>query len=163
MAGTERIGLGGGCHWCTEGVFVSLPGVSRVEQGWIAASPPHADPSEAVIVHYDPAVITLEALLDVHLRTHSAFSGHSFRGKYRSAVYYFGEAERLRSARWLDELRRACEQTPITLVLPFGEFTASPPEYQDYYRTDPERPFCRRYITPKVARLRADRPDLFSA
>ena len=158
-----RIGLGGGCHWCTEGIFVSLAGVRRVEQGWIASLAPYDTPSEAVIVHYDPTVVTLEELLDVHLRTHSAFSDHSLRGKYRSAVYYLGEAERIRSERWLNELGRACEQTPLTLVLPFGDFLASPPEYRDYFRTDPERPFCRRYIAPKVARLRADRPDLFSA
>ena len=137
--------------------------MARVEQGWIASLAPHAEPSEAVIVHFDPAIVTLEALLEVHLRTHSAFTAHAFRGKYRSAVYYFSEAQRKRSESWLNELGRACEQSPLTLVLPFGEFTASPPVYRDYYRTDPDRPFCRRYITPKVARLRADRPDLFSA
>ena len=158
-----RIGLGGGCHWCTEGVFVSLDGVASVEQGWIASRTPYDLASEAVVVRYDPRLITLEQLLDVHLRTHSAFTAHALRGKYRSAVYYYYEEQRIRSERWLAEVKRVREQSPLTLVLPFGEFIASPPEYRDYYRTDPERPFCRRYITPKVERLRLDRPELFSA
>jgi peptide methionine sulfoxide reductase MsrA len=29
----SKIGLGGGCHWCTEGVFESLIGVTKVNQG----------------------------------------------------------------------------------------------------------------------------------
>tara|TARA_B100000795_G_scaffold173674_1_gene130984 strand:- start:4871 stop:5212 length:342 start_codon:yes stop_codon:yes gene_type:complete len=32
-----KIGLGGGCHWCTEAVFMSLKGVRSVRQGWIAS------------------------------------------------------------------------------------------------------------------------------
>jgi peptide-methionine (S)-S-oxide reductase len=34
----SKIGLGGGCHWCTEGVFASLIGITKVNQGWIASN-----------------------------------------------------------------------------------------------------------------------------
>ncbi|WP_104419823.1 peptide-methionine (S)-S-oxide reductase [Neolewinella xylanilytica] len=163
MAEWKRIGLGGGCHWCTEGVFVSLPGVKRVDQGWIGSAPPYEAPSEAVIVHFDPGRISLEALIDVHLQTHSATRAHIFRGKYRSAVYYYSEEERRESERILSALGRALDEPLLTKVLPLRVFTFSLPEHRDYYRSDPERPFCRRYITPKLDRLRADRPDLFSA
>jgi peptide-methionine (S)-S-oxide reductase len=27
---TNKIDLGGGCHWCTEGVFESLIGINKV-------------------------------------------------------------------------------------------------------------------------------------
>jgi peptide-methionine (S)-S-oxide reductase len=37
MQQINRIGFGGGCHWCTEAVFQSLIGVEKVEQGFIAS------------------------------------------------------------------------------------------------------------------------------
>ncbi|CAH0999048.1 Peptide methionine sulfoxide reductase MsrA [Neolewinella maritima] len=153
--------MGGGCHWCTEGVFVSLAGVARVEQGWIASVPPHATPSEAVVVHYDPAVIALGELLAVHLETHAATVAHALRHKYRSAVYTFGEQDAGPCRSLLAELAVDHLGELQTRVLPFVQFTPSLPEHQDYYRSDPERPFCRRYIAPKLNRLRRERPGLF--
>ena len=35
-----KIGFGGGCHWCTEGVFQALRGVTQVDQGFIQSEPP---------------------------------------------------------------------------------------------------------------------------
>ena len=153
--------MGGGCHWCTEGVFVSLPGVERVEQGWIAAPAPDAAFSEAVIVHFDPARIAPVDLLSVHLGTHSATGRHALRGRYRSAVYCFDAAQLVRWRELLRLLQADFAEPLVTRVLRFADFRASEAAYRDYFRRDPQRPFCRRYIAPKLDRLRADRPDLF--
>ncbi|MBB4080144.1 peptide-methionine (S)-S-oxide reductase [Lewinella aquimaris] len=162
MSSLKRIGLGGGCHWCTEGVFVSLRGVVRVEQGWIASESPYDALSEAVIVHYDESEIRAVQLILAHLETHAATSDHALRGKYRSAVYYFNAED---AAHYRELLREVAEHTELslrTLVLPFVAFRPSLPEHRDYFRSDPERPFCRRYIQPKLARLHDKRPELFS-
>ena len=155
-----RIALGGGCHWCTEGVFVSLRGVARVEQGWVSARPPHDAFSEAVIVHYDPAEVSAADLIAVHLETHAATKAHPLRHKYRSAVYAFSPADRARFAGILDDLAADFDEPLVTRVYDFVAFRLSLPEHRDYYRTDPERPFCRRFIAPKLARLRAERGEL---
>lgn len=76
---SSKIGLGGGCHWCTEGVFESLLGVSKVNQGWIASSGKDSDFSEAVEVYFDPAVISLSDLIEIHLYTHASRSNHSMK------------------------------------------------------------------------------------
>ena len=88
----EKIGLGGGCHWCTEAVFQALKGVEKVEQGWISAVDAE-EYSEAVVLHFDPKIISLKDLIEVHLYTHRSTSDHSMRSKYRSAVYAFGTAQ----------------------------------------------------------------------
>jgi peptide-methionine (S)-S-oxide reductase len=160
MQNLSRIALGGGCHWCTEGVFVSLRGVNRVEQGWVSSDPPNDAFSEAVIVHYDPTIITAEDLMAVHLETHAATKEHGLRHRYRSAVYAFSPEDEGRFAAILDKLAQEISDPLITKVYPFVAFRPSLPEHQDYYRTDPERPFCVRFIAPKLKALRERRPNL---
>ncbi len=147
-------GFGGGCHWCTEGVFQALRGVAQVDQGFVQSDAPTDTWAEGVIVTFDPSVISLATLSEVHLRTHSAARARSPRSKYRSAIYIFAESQRpeadLAIARVADEMGKAVH----TLVLPFRHFRASDARFQNYYRTDPSRPFCRRYIDPKLDYIR---------
>ena len=151
----KKLALGGGCHWCTEGVFQSLRGVTAVEQGWVASAAPYDAFSEAVIVHYDADAISTSDLIEVHLTTHACEAEHPLRHRYRSAVYYFGGEEEARSlVERVGQVAKRLGLHPLTQVLPYAAFRASLPEHLDYYQTNPERPFCRRYITPKIKQLR---------
>ncbi len=155
MNDIQHIGFGGGCHWCTEAVFQSLKGVIEVRQGFIRSEPPHDDWSEAVEVDFDPAVITPEALLSVHLATHASSSLHKFRKKYRSAVYIHSDAQRQEMEHALTTLQQQTDAQFITQILVHHDFKPSESRYQNYYATDAERPFCQNYIDPKLAKLRA--------
>ena len=150
----ERIGFGGGCHWCTEAVFQSLKGIEHVAQGFIKSDSPADTWSEAVIVTFDPAIIELAALIEIHLRTHASTSHHKMRGKYRSAIYTFNDAQRRASQHELNRLQSDFEDELVTNVLPFAAFKESDEQFHNYYRSDPERPFCKTYIDPKLAKLR---------
>ncbi|WP_224824964.1 peptide-methionine (S)-S-oxide reductase [Cognatishimia sp. MH4019] len=152
----ERIGLGGGCHWCTEAVFQALAGVSSVTQGFIASAPPDDSYSEAVDLMFDPQVLPLEALLEVHLRTHASQSNHKMRGKYRSAVYVHSDAQAMVVATALAGLQEGFEAPLVTRVLPFRAFIPSEPRYQDYAARYRGGPFCERYIDPKLDMLRKE-------
>jgi peptide-methionine (S)-S-oxide reductase len=150
----EKVGFGGSCHWCTEAIFQALRGVHSVLQGYISAPPPDERFSEAVLLEFDPAEITLATLIEVHLRTHSCTSSHGLRAKYRSAVYVFDE-EQAAHARDVIALLQADFDNPIiTRVLAFSKFEASPERYQNYYKTDPNRPFCQTNIDPKLKIIR---------
>ncbi len=151
-----RIGLGGGCHWCTEAVFQALRGVEKVEQGFIRSSAPQADWSEAVIVHFDQRSISLDALIEVHVRTHAATKAHALRKKYRSAVYVFDEDQAQAARLSIARLQSEFDRQLITQVLPFAGFRVSEERYQDYYRKHSGSVFCRRYIDPKLDRIRRD-------
>ena len=146
----ERIGFGGGCHWCTEAVFQSLRGISKVEQGWIRSTPPHEKFSEAVIVTYDPKVMSLETLIEIHLLTHSSTSSHKMRGKYRSAVYTFNEQQTAQAADILDGLQHAFGGGLVTKALRHEGFKPSNERFQNYYYQNPDHPFCKAYIDPKL-------------
>ena len=152
----HTIGFGGGCHWCTEAVFLSLKGVQQVEQGWIASQPPYDAFSEAVIVTYDPAIISLADLITIHLHTHASTSNHSMRHKYRSAVYWFDAAEELLIKEIIVGLQSHFSDPIITQVLSFSNFKLSLPEYRNYYYANPEKPFCTLYIHPKLELLKKE-------
>jgi len=147
---TNKIGLGGGCHWCTEAVYLSLKGVLSVAQGWIASDGANSSFSEAVIVTYDTDVISTQVLIAVHLHTHSATSIHSMRGKYRSAIYYFSSKDKDMALSALQRLQHEFDRPIITEVLPFIDFRLNVAEQLNYYYTDPTRPFCKNYIDPKL-------------
>ena len=149
-----KAGFGGGCHWCTEGVFQALRGVAQVDQGFVQSDAPADTWSEGVIVTFDPSVIPLATLSEVHLRTHSAARVRSPRSKYRSAIYVFEESQRPEAEQAIVRFADASGKAAHTLVLPFKGFRASDERYQNYYRTDPSRPFCRRYIDPKPDHIR---------
>lgn len=153
MEEMRKTGLGGGCHWCTEAVFQAVEGVVKVEQGYIASTPPAEDFSEAVIVHYLPKEVNLARLLEIHLHTHNSTSNHSLREKYRSAVYCFSTEEENKAREILKELQKGFEKELVTQVLPFRKFKASRESIQNYYRKNPDAPFCKRYIEPKMKKL----------
>lgn len=150
----NKIGLGGGCHWCTEAVFQSLKGVLEVSQGYIASKDENASFSEAVIVNYNPQVIPLEVLIEIHLLTHKSTSNHSFRKVYRSAVYVFEEEETFKVKTILSKLQTEFSIPIITQVLPFKSFKPSREQIQNYYLKNPQKPFCQKYISPKLELLK---------
>lgn len=159
MINLKRTGLGGGCHWCTEAVFQSLKGVEKVEQGYIASNEDAYPFSEAVVVHYDPEIIDLKDLIEIHLYTHQSTSTHSFRGKYRSAIYFFKAEEKAVYRDILDALQKESNEKIITRILPFQEFKASRESLLNYYKKDPEKPFCKKYIHPKLELLQKKHPS----
>lgn len=154
MSQPIKIGLGGGCHWCTEGVFASLKGIEQVEQGWISATDLPEKMSEAVIVHFNPEIITLHDIMEIHLMTHSSSSAHNMRDKYRSAVYAFDENQFTEANMLLSRFREIWDRELITELLYFHSFKNNSPEFIDYFLTRPDAVFCERYIHPKLALLR---------
>jgi peptide-methionine (S)-S-oxide reductase len=151
----SKIGLGGGCHWCTEGVFTSLIGITKVDQGWIASDGEHASLSEAIKVCFDPAVISLSNLIEIHLHTHASTSNHSMRGKYRSAIYTFDDVQFKQAQDILLILSADFNKSVITQVYPLKHFKQNKIEFSHYYYSAPDRPFCQTYIRPKISLLLA--------
>lgn len=147
------IGFGGSCHWCTEAIFQSLKGVVLVEQGWIRSQGEHTAFSEAVLVHFQPAEISLDTLVDVHLHTHSCTARHSMRSKYRSAVYTFDEEQNRMAGEAILALQKNFDKPIITQVIPFAEFKLNQETYLDYYYRNPDKPFCKNVVNPKLQLL----------
>jgi len=147
----KKVAFGGGCHWCTEAIFQTLKGVSNVEQGWVSSTLVEAKEfSEAVIVHFDATQISLDTLIEIHLSTHNATSNHNFRKKYRSAIYTFSEAQQKEAQNILEIKQELFEKPLVTKVYPFGAFRLNEEKYLNYYKSNPQKPFCKVRIEPKL-------------
>lgn len=150
MLKTHKIGLGGSCHWCTEAIFQSLKGVINVKQGWIKPDDNFSEFSEAVIVEFDPDLISLGNLIEIHLYTHSCTSDHAMRSKYRSAVYTLNDDQAIPAKQAIEMLQKEFGNPIITKVIPFKTFKLNDQEHLDYYYKNPEKPFCKTFIDPKL-------------
>jgi peptide-methionine (S)-S-oxide reductase len=124
---SPSVGLGGGCHWCTEAVFQVLRGVQQVDQGFICSSPPDDTWSEAVRVQFDPELIDLARMIDIYLHTHASTSQHSMRAKYRSAIYVNSPQQERQVKAILGAMQGDFSEPLVTRVLPLVGFKPSEP------------------------------------
>ena len=107
--GTRTATFGLGCFWGAEKAFWSLPGVLSTAVGYAGGFTPNptyeevcsgkTGHTEAVLVAYDPSVVSYEELLRVfwehHDPTQGMRQGNDVGTQYRSAIYWTTEEERL--------------------------------------------------------------------
>lgn len=163
----ESLVLGGGCFWCTEAAYELLPGVKAVVSGYAGghvANPTYEQVcgkrtghAEVIRIEFDPAVVSLERLLDyfwhVHNPTQAGGQGNDQGPQYRSIILYATPAQQ--AAAEASKARAAREfRDPITTeIAPLGKFWAAEPEHQDYFRRNPKAGYCAYVIAPKVKKL----------
>ncbi len=160
----------GGCFWCTEAVFKSLAGVANVESGYIGghvANPTYravcsgtTGHAEAIRIRFDPAIISYDALLDVHFATHDPTQlnrqGNDVGTQYRSAIFPL-DADQDAAAR--AAIARAQSDWPapiVTTIEPFGPWYAAEDYHQDYWDGEGQRNgYCLAVIPPKLKKLQS--------
>jgi peptide-methionine (S)-S-oxide reductase len=143
----------GGCFWCMEGPFESLPGVSSAVSGYAGGqkkNPTYEEVSagttghaEAVEVRYDPRKVSYEKLLEVFWHNIDPFqAGAQFcdRGtQYRSAIFFHDDAQRQAAEASLKQVEERFKKKVATELLPAGPFYRAEEYHQDYYQTNPIR------------------------
>jgi peptide-methionine (S)-S-oxide reductase len=151
----EKADFAGGCFWCMEHPFDSLPGVVSVTSGYTGGqkkNPTYEEVSaggtghaESVQVVYDPAKITYEKLLDVYwVNIDPTTKDRQFcdRGnQYRSAIFYHTEEQHraaLRSKAALEK-SKPFKDPVVTEIVPAGEFYPAEEYHQHYYKKNPIR------------------------
>jgi peptide methionine sulfoxide reductase msrA/msrB len=149
----ETATFAGGCFWCVEAPFEKVDGVVSVVSGYTGGhkkDPTYHEVSgggtghaEAVQVHYDPARIGYEDLLEVFWRQiDPTDAGGQFvdRGdQYRSEIFYHDDGQKAAaeaSRRRLAESGRYDEEI-VTPVTPFTRFYPAEEYHQDYYKKNP--------------------------
>ncbi len=167
---TEATTLGGGCFWCLEAVFELLEGVERVESGYAGGSAPSptyeeicagtTGHAEVVQVTFDAAVVSYREILEVFFATHDPTTlnrqGPDVGTQYRSAIYYHSANQKETAQDLIAELERegVFPGSIVTEVAELTEFHPAEAYHQEYYRNNPNQPYCTFLIDPKVAKFR---------
>jgi peptide-methionine (S)-S-oxide reductase len=171
----ETITLAGGCFWCLEAVFERMKGVERVVSGYTGGGdrrPSYREVctgttghAEAIQVTFDPAQVSCRQLLEVFFAFHDPTTvdrqGPDQGPQYRSAIFP-ADAVQERTARDVIATLTEAQVFPapiVTRIEPAAPFFAAEEYHQGYYRQNPEQPYCRAMIDPKVAKLRARYAD----
>ena len=153
-AATAVFGLG--CFWGAERKFWELPGVISTAVGYAGGATPNptyrevcsgrTGHTEVVLVVYDPAKISFEALLrtfwENHDPTQGMRQGNDVGTQYRSAIYATSEAQ-LAAAKasretYAGELRRAGFGEITTEIALAPKFYYAEDYHQQYLAKNPD-------------------------
>lgn len=168
---TELATLAGGCFWCLEAVFEQLRGVSNVSSGYAGGHVPNptyeavctgtTGHAEVVQVAFDPATISFRDLLGVFFTLHDPTTldrqGGDVGTQYRSAIFYHDDEQRRTAAAVIRELEaeHVFDDPIVTQIEPLATFYPAEEYHREYYRRNPNQPYCRAVIAPKVSKLRS--------
>lgn len=147
-AGTETLTVAGGCFWCVESDFESVPGVIEAVSGFTGgttANPTYSEVSsggtghyEAVQITFDPAKVSRETLLGLFFRSIDPTDANGQfcdRGdSYRTAVFVSNTGEKALVERSKAAAQRALGQVIVTPILPLDAFYPAESYHQDYYK-----------------------------
>jgi peptide-methionine (S)-S-oxide reductase len=141
--------VAGGCFWCVEKDFESVPGVTSAVSGFAGGKT--ADPTykqvtaggtghyEAVQITYDDTKISYAQLLNRFFRSVDPTDGGGQfcdRGdSYRTAIFVDGPAERAEAQAAIAEAEQELGAMIATRILPSGPFYPAEDYHQDYYKS----------------------------
>jgi peptide-methionine (S)-S-oxide reductase len=141
--------VAGGCFWCVEKDFESVPGVTSVVSGFAGgktANPTYKQVTaggtghyEAVQITYDDSKVSYADLMTLFFRSvDPTDAGGQFcdRGdSYRTAIFVSGPAERAAAKAASAEAEQQLGAPIATKILAAGPFYAAEDYHQDYYKS----------------------------
>lgn len=159
--------FGAGCFWCVEAVFEQLDGVHAVESGYMGGEV--LDPTyreicsgksghaEVTQIHYDPKIVSYETLLDWLWRSHDPTTlnrqGADIGTQYRSAIFYHNDDQRKAAEASKVVAQKDFAATIVTEITAATTYYPAEDYHQDYYRLNPNAPYCQIVIRPKLEKL----------
>ena len=170
MATHQTATLGGGCFWCLEAVYQEMAGIVSVVSGYMGGHVPNpgyravctgaTGHVEVVQVTFDPEAVSYRDILEVFFAIHDPTSrdrhGNDSGPQYRSVIFYHSEPQHSAAAGMITELEAegVFSRTIVTEVRPASEFYKAEDYHQEYFRNNPQQPYCAFVVTPKLKKFR---------
>mmetsp|Transcript_8232 Transcript_8232/g.12383 ORF Transcript_8232/g.12383 Transcript_8232/m.12383 type:complete len:300 (-) Transcript_8232:97-996(-) len=137
----EMVSLGMGCFWCSENLFMRMPGVYSTHVGYAQGETQNptyeevcsgrTNHNEVVRVVYDPAKISLKDILKVFWERHDPTTlnqqGNDRGTQYRSGIYYYTEEQK----KIAEETKETYQQ--VLNKKGFGKITTEVEEAKEFF------------------------------
>jgi len=166
MKNKETAVFGGGCFWCTEAIYKRVKGVEKVEPGYAGGH--EGNPSykmvctgttghaEIIRVTYDPKIVSYSDILEIFWYAHDPTTlnrqGNDVGTQYRSTILFQNiEQKELAELSLKDADASGMFKRPIvTTIEALDVFFPAEDYHSDYFANNPNQPYCRAVIAPKV-------------
>jgi len=153
--GMELAQFGMGCFWGVERLFWQVPGVWSTAVGYAGGTTPNptyeevcsglTNHTEAVLVMFDPKLVSYEELLKVfweeHDPTQGMRQGNDGGTQYRSAIYAYGDAQLKAAEATREMFQKALDAKRYgqitTEIRPAPEFYYAEDYHQQYLGKNP--------------------------
>ena len=166
----EYATIGGGCFWCLEAIFSEVRGVQSVTSGYsggtvknpsyrevVSGRTGHA---EVVQLFFNPEVISYRDILEIFFHLHDPTTlnrqGADVGTQYRSVIFFHNDEQEKIAREVFEEIDRSdlWENSLVTEISPLVEFYVAEDYHQNYYKNNPNQPYCTFVISPKLSKLR---------
>ena len=161
--------IGGGCFWCIEAVFSKLRGIKSAISGFAGGqlkNPTYRDVitgrtghAEVVQISFDPSEISFGEILKIFFHVHDPTTpnrqGADVGTQYRSVVFYHNKQQEKIAQEIISEIESSglWKDPIVTEILPITDFYKAEEYHQNYYRKNPNQPYCTFVIEPKLKKL----------
>jgi peptide-methionine (S)-S-oxide reductase len=176
--GQQKLVVAGGCFWGVQAVFQHVKGVSRAVSGYAGGTEKTAryelvsqgdtGHAEAVEVVYDPKVVSLGRLLQIHFSvahdpTQLNRQGPDEGTQYRSAIFISSPEQEAIARDYIAQLSaaKAFGSSIATRLEPLSRFYPAEAYHQDYLRRHPQAPYIVYNDLPKIENLKRLFPDVY--
>ena len=155
---TEKAIFAAGCFWGVQAAFEDVKGVLKATSGYTGGKTKNptyeqvctnkTGHAEAVLVEYDPSIVTYEKLLDIFWDIHDPTTpnrqGPDVGSQYRSVIFYYTSEQEKAAKLSKERLAKSGKyRSPIvTEILPAQEFYKAEEYHQDYYKKHGMKSSC---------------------
>ena len=166
---SQKATFGNGCFWCTEAIFQTLKGVTRVTAGYTGGktlNPTYAEictgdtgHAEAIEIEFDADVLSYDELLLIFFKTHNPTTlnrqGNDVGTQYRSATFPANEQQKAEAEAAILRAQHDHSDPIVTSIEPLGEVYVAEGYHQNYWDgAGQQNRYCMAVIPPKLQKLR---------
>ncbi len=166
----ETATLGAGCFWCVEAIFQNVIGVHSVVSGYAGGAVPNptyqqictgsTGHAEVTQITFDSRIISFADLLNIFWHVHDPTTlnrqGADVGTQYRSVIFYHNKEQKAIAEKSKQEADASglWPNPIVTEISPLTAFYPAESWHQNYYHLNPNQPYCRAVIDPKIQKFR---------